>query len=75
MQSIYIKFLSEAHRARGFYELARAARISSFPGEVYQIPRDALSILQQQQIAYREATEAEVKDAHDQVRSPSAAVL
>jgi len=75
MQSIYIKFLNEADRARGFYELARRARISSFPGEVYQIPRDALAILQEQQIAYREATDAEVKEAHDQVRNPSAAVL
>ena len=75
MQSVYIKFLNEADRARGFYELARRARISSFPGEVYQIPRDAATILQDQHIAYREATEAEVNNAHDQVRNPSAAVL
>ena len=67
--------LQDADRALGFYEFARRARISSFPGEVYQIPRVALTILQDQHIAYREATGAEVKDAHDQVRNPSAAVL
>ena len=75
MQSIYVKFLNEADRARGFYELARRARVSSFPGELYQIPREAVAILQDQNIAYREATDAEVKEAHDQVRNPSAALL
>jgi hypothetical protein len=75
MQSMYVKFQSEADRARGFYELARHARVASFPGEVYQIPREAAKILDDQHIAYREATDAEVKDAHDQVRNPSTAVL
>jgi hypothetical protein len=75
MQSHYIKFLSEADRARGFLELAKRARIASLPGQVYQVPREALPILEQSQINYRRATDAEVKEAHDQVRNPSAAVL
>jgi hypothetical protein len=75
MQTVYIKFLGEADRARGFFELAKGARIGSLPGQVYQVPREALPVLEELHIAYRRATDAEVKDAHDQVRNPSAAVL
>jgi hypothetical protein len=75
MQTTYVKFLTQPERARGFYELARRARIGSLPGEVYQIPREALTILDELHISYRLATDAEVKDAHDQVRNPSASVL
>ncbi|HLW65218.1 MAG TPA: hypothetical protein VKS79_07865 [Gemmataceae bacterium] len=75
MQTVYIKFLTEADRARGFLELAKHARIASLPGQVYQIPREALPILEQNHIDYRRATDAEVKEAHNQVRNPSAAVL
>ena len=75
MQTVYIKFVTEADRARGFFELAKRSRISSLPGQVYQVPREALQILEEIHIDYRRATDAEVKDAHDQVRNPSAAVL
>ena len=75
MQTIYIRFLNEADRARGFYQLALRVGISSLPGAVYQIRREALKILDDEHITYRHATEAEIKDAHDQVRNPSAAVL
>jgi hypothetical protein len=75
MQTVYIKFAAPEDRVRGFYELATRARISSFPGEVYQVPIDSLQILDDQHVTYRRATDAEVKAAHDQVRNPSAAVL
>ena len=75
MQTAYIKFLNEAARARGLFELAKRSRIGSLPGQVYQVPREALLILEEIHIDYRRATDAEVKDAHDQVRNPSAAVL
>jgi hypothetical protein len=75
MQTVYIKFLTEADRARGFFELAKRSRIGSMPGQVYQVPLEALQILEDVHIDYRRATDAEVKDAHDQIRNPSAAVL
>lgn len=75
MQTIYIKFISEADRARGFYELARQSRIASLPIGVYQVPLDSLTLLENQQIRYRRATDDEVRTAHDQVRNPSPAVL
>jgi hypothetical protein len=75
MQTIYIKFLTQADRVRGFYELATKARIGSFPDEIYQVPVEALKLLENQQIAYRRATDVEVKAAHDQVRNPAPAVL
>ena len=75
MQTLYIKFLNEAARARGFFELAKRSRIGSLPGQVYQVPREALLILEEVHIDYRRATDAEEKDAHDQVQNPSAAVL
>ena len=60
---------------RGFYELATKAKIGSFPDEVYQVPVNALKLLDDQQVAYRRATDAEVKAAHDQIRNPAPAVL
>jgi len=60
---------------RGFYELATRARISSFPGELYQVPLEALRLLDDLHVAYRRATDDEVKAAHDQVRNPTPAVL
>src|SRR5205809_3935527 len=75
MQAVFIRFLSQEDRVRGFYELATRARISSLPGEVYQIPIDALGLLEAQHISYRRATDVEVKAAHDQVRNPAPAVL
>lgn len=65
MQTIYIKFLTQEDRVRGFYELAVHARISSLPGEVYQVPLDALKVLEDQHIGYRRATDAEVPTQAD----------
>jgi hypothetical protein len=75
MQTIFIRFLSEEDRVRGFYELATRAHISSLPGQLYQVPIEALRLLEEQHIGYRRATDAEVKDAHDQVRNSAPAVL
>ena len=75
MQTIFIRFLTHEDRVRGFYELATRARVSSLPGELYQVPLEALRLLEEQHIAYRRATDVEVKEAHDQVRNPSPAVL
>ncbi len=75
MQTVYIKFLTESDRANGYFELAKRSRIGSLPNQVYQIPFEGLKILEDCQINYRRATDAEVKDAHDQIRNPSAAVL
>ena len=75
MQTVFIKFTSQDDRVRGFYELATRARVGSLPGEVYQVPLDALRVLDDQHIGYRRATDDEVKAAHDQVRNPTPAVL
>jgi hypothetical protein len=75
MQTVFIKFLTQEDRVRGFYELATRARIGSIPDEIYQVPIDAVRFLDDQQISYRRATDAEVKAAHDQVRNPSPALL
>jgi hypothetical protein len=75
MQTVFIKFGTQDDRVRGFYELATKARVGSFPHEIYQVPIEALKLLDDQRIAYRRATDAEVKDAHDQVRNPAPAVL
>ncbi len=75
MHTAYIRFLTQEDRVRGFYELATRARISSLPGEVYQVPIEALRLIEDQHIAYRRATDDEVKEAHDQVRNPAPAVL
>lgn len=64
MQTLCIKFLSEADRARGFFELAKRSRIGSLPGQVYQVPLDGLRILEDMHIDYRPATDAEMKDGH-----------
>ena len=75
MQTVFIRFATQEDRVRGFYELATRSRIGSFPGEIYQVPLAALRILDDKHIAYRRATDAEVKAAHDQVRNPTPAVL
>ncbi len=75
MQTVYIKFLSDGDRVQGFYELATRARIGSLPGEVYQVPIEALALLDSKHISYRRATDDEVKIAHDQVRNPAPSVL
>jgi hypothetical protein len=75
MRSLFVRFSTPEDRVRGFYELATRARIASFPGEIYQVPIEALKLLKDRQIAYRCATDAEVKAAHDQVRNPAPDVL
>ena len=75
MQTVFIRFLTPDDRVHGFYELATRARVGSLPGETYQVPIEALRILDDQRIAYRRATDDEVKTAHDQVRNPTPAVL
>jgi hypothetical protein len=75
MQSIFIRFVTEVDRTRGFASLAKHSRISSLPGQVYQVPIDALGLLESEHISYRRATDAEVKAANDQVRNPAASVL
>jgi hypothetical protein len=75
VQSIFIRFVTEEDRARGFATLARHSRISSLPGQVYQIPIDGLALLESDHINYRRATDDEVKAANDQVRNSAASVL
>jgi hypothetical protein len=75
MQTIFIKFLTEEDRVKGVYALATQASVGGLPGQVYQIARQALTILQNLNIPYREATAEEVKDAHGQVRNPTPSVL
>ena len=75
MQMAFIRFTTPEDRVRGFYELATRSRLGSFPGEVYQVPVEALSLLDDQNFAYRRATDAETKAAHDQVRNPTRASL
>lgn len=74
MQTVFIKFPTRDDRVRGFYEIATRLHISSFPDEVYQVPLEALRLLEQRQIAYRRATDDEVKASHDQIRNSAAAL-
>ena len=75
MHTLFIRFLTEDDRVRGFYELITRSRVNSLPGGLYQVPTEALRLLDDQHISFRRATDAEVKDAHDQVRNPAPAVL
>jgi len=73
MQSTFIRFLTQDDRVRGSYELATRARCSSLPGEIYQVPLDALRLLDDQHIAYRRATDAEVANASTASKSSAQA--
>jgi hypothetical protein len=75
MQSTFIRFVTEEDRVRGFATLAKRARISSLPGQVYQVPIDGLPLLESEHINYRRVTDDEVKAANDQVRNSAASVL
>jgi hypothetical protein len=68
VRTLYITFLSEQDRVQGFYELVTRARVSSLPNQVYQVPIEALKLLDDRHIACRRASDAEVKGAQDQVR-------
>jgi plasmid stability protein len=59
---VQVKFLTEDDRTRGFYELARRSRVGSLPGRVYQVPLEALQILDSLQIGYRLASDDHGKD-------------
>jgi hypothetical protein len=74
MQTVFIKFTTEGNRVRGFYELATRARVASWPDDVYQVPLEALRILDDQHISFRRATDGDVKSVHNQVRNPTPAV-
>jgi hypothetical protein len=68
MQTAFIKFASQEDRASGFYELATHSHLSSFPGEVYQVPIEALRLLDDKRVAYRRATQPEVRAALNRMR-------
>lgn len=65
MQTIYIKFLTQEDRVRGFYQMATRSRITSYPGEIYQVPLESLKMLEDQHIGYRRATDEELKAIPD----------
>ena len=75
MQSVFIRFVTEEDRVRGFATLAKRARISSLPGQIYQVPLEGLGLLESEHVNYRRATDVEVKAANDQVRNSAASVL
>ena len=60
MNTIYIKFNSREHQIRGYYELATRASVSSLPDGIYIVPVKALSILDDQHIAYSRISNPEV---------------
>ncbi len=57
MNTVYIKFNSRKHQVKGYYELATHVTI---------VPVQALSILDDQDISYRQASEDEVEKSHEQ---------
>ena len=75
MNTAYIKFKSRKHQIRGYYELATHATVTSLPDGVYIVPVEALSILDEQDISFRQASEDEVEKSHAQIRNPAASVL
>ncbi|MDE3259198.1 MAG: hypothetical protein OYM47_15310 [Gemmatimonadota bacterium] len=74
MNTVYIKFNSRKHQVNGYYELATRATVTSLPDGVYIVPVQALSILDDQKISYRQASEDEVEMSHAQIRNPAAGV-
>lgn len=75
MQNVFVQLVTEEDRVRGFATLAKRARISSLPRQVYQISIEGLQLLESEHINYRRATDAEVKAANDQVRNPANRLL
>ncbi len=75
MQLAYIKFNSREDQIRGFYELATKAQVTSLPGGVYAVPWQSLSLLDEQKISYRRATDAEVPLKHGAIRDPVTPLL
>ena len=75
MQISYMKFTSRPDQVRGFYALATKAQVTSVPDGVYAVPWKALALLDEQHIAYRRASDAEVPLHHGAIRTPVAPVL
>jgi len=75
MQIAYVKFNSREDQIRGFYELATKAQVTSLPGGVYAVPLKALSLLEEQNISYRRATDVEVPLKHGTIRTTVASLL
>ena len=75
LNTAYIKFNSREHQIKGYYELAYHATVSSLPDGVYIVPVQALSILDEQEISYRQASDDEVEKSYAQIRNPAASVL
>jgi hypothetical protein len=65
MQTVFITFLSQADRVRGYYELATRSHLRSLPGAIYKVPMEALKLLEDQRIGYRRMLDAEVTSSHD----------
>ncbi len=70
MRIVYIKFNSREDQICGFYELATKAQVTSLLGGVYAVPLKALLLLDEQNISYRRATDAEVPVKHGSIRTP-----
>jgi len=75
MQIAYVKFNSREDQVLGFYELATKAQVTSLPGGVYAVPLKALSLLDEQNISYRRATDVEVPLKHGAIRTTVASLL
>jgi hypothetical protein len=71
----HIKFNSREDQLHGFYELATKAQVTSLPNGVYAVPTRALRLLDDRNISYRRASDAEVSRDHGSVRDTAAAVL
>jgi hypothetical protein len=52
MRSVFIRFVTEGDRIRGFPTLAKRARSSSLPGQVYQVPNESRGLLASEYISY-----------------------
>lgn len=66
MNTVYVKFNSRKHQVEGYYALATHATVTSLPDGVYVVPVQALSILDDQEISYRQASEDEVEKSNAQ---------
>ena len=74
MLTSHIKFNTRQDQIDGFYELATRAQVTSLPGGVYAVPTKALALLDERNISYRRASDAEVSRHHGSIRDTAAAV-
>jgi hypothetical protein len=75
MSTVFIRFVTDDDRTRGFATLAKQGRVSSLPGQIFQVPTEGLQLLESAHVRYRRATDAEVKAASGQFRDPRATGL